>query len=60
MLSISGRKLRSSQVAASQLGNYDGLFELESGGNDSFAELREVVLVDVADLLDQPVHAKPL
>jgi hypothetical protein len=47
-------------LAAGQLGNDDEFPEFESGGNNLYAELRQVVLVSVAHFLDEAVEPKPL
>ena len=48
----------SCQLAEGQLGNGDEFQELEPGGNNVLAELRQVVLVRSVHFLDEAMHAK--
>jgi hypothetical protein len=46
-------------MAEGQLGNDDQFSQLEAGGNDVLSKLGQVVLISVADLLDETVDAEP-
>ncbi len=47
-------------IDGGELGDDDQFAELESGGDDLFSELRQVVLVSAAGFADQPVETQAL
>jgi len=54
-----GRIVKSAAGRRGKFWNDDKLLEFEAQRYDLFAERRQVVLVAVARLLDEPVRAKP-
>jgi hypothetical protein len=58
MQTFSGRKTEWSRGAEGKLRDDDKLSQFESSGDDFFAERSHVVLVCVADLLDQTVRSE--